>query len=60
VQFIDLRPVLAPSGYLDVECSLDGVHLTGEGIRRWMDALRRSGAMNPVDDHAAEKANEGS
>jgi lysophospholipase L1-like esterase len=57
-QFIDLRPALAPRGYLDEECSLDGVHLTGEGIRRWMDTLKQSGVMDSATDDETKKADE--
>jgi lysophospholipase L1-like esterase len=39
VSFADLRPLLAPGGNLDSELTLDGVHLNGEGYRRWQRAI---------------------
>jgi lysophospholipase L1-like esterase len=46
VEFIDLRPMLAPEGYLAEEYSIDGVHLSGEGKRRWMEVLREEVFVN--------------
>lgn len=40
VEFVDLRPALAPEGYLAEAYSIDGIHLSGEGNRRWMEILR--------------------
>lgn len=40
--YVDLYPPLAPSGELDPSLTRDGVHLNGEGYRRWAIALTRS------------------
>lgn len=39
VTFIDLTAVLADRGELKNEFTIDGVHLNGEGYRRWRDAI---------------------
>ena len=39
VRFIDLRPLLAPGGQLDAAITFDGIHLNGEGYRRWQRAI---------------------
>jgi lysophospholipase L1-like esterase len=47
VTFVDLRPALAPQGYLAEEFSTDGIHLTGRGIGRWMEVLKEYGVLVP-------------
>jgi lysophospholipase L1-like esterase len=39
VAFVDLRPALAAGGQLDGDLTFDGVHLNGEGYRRWQRAI---------------------
>ncbi|MFC5497628.1 GDSL-type esterase/lipase family protein [Caenimonas terrae] len=39
VRFVDLRPLLAPQGQLMTEYTIDGIHLNGEGYRRWQRAI---------------------
>jgi lysophospholipase L1-like esterase len=40
-RFLDVNPALADArGQLDRRLTLDGVHVTGEGYRRWAEALR--------------------
>ena len=39
VRFVDLRPVFAAGGGLGEEFTYDGVHLNGEGYRRWQRAI---------------------
>ncbi|MBC7470900.1 MAG: hypothetical protein H7322_16380 [Ramlibacter sp.] len=39
VRFVDLRPVLAADGNLKDEFTYDGVHLNGDGYRRWQHAI---------------------
>ncbi len=45
VAFVDLRPALAAGGQLDGDLTFDGVHLNGEGYRRWQRAIA---ALMPV------------
>ena len=40
VPFIDLNPILAPSGRLAPEFTYDGLHFRGEAYIRWRDAIR--------------------
>ena len=39
VRFVDLRPVLAAGGGLGDKFTYDGVHLNGEGYRRWQQTI---------------------
>lgn len=39
VAFVDLRPALAAGAELNGELTFDGVHLNGEGYRRWQHAI---------------------
>ena len=50
VTFIDLWPVMAGRGGLKREVSYDGIHLNGEGYRRWKEAI--APYMPPVTQQA--------
>ena len=41
VHYIDLIPVLCPSGQLDKQVTMDGLHLNGLGYLLWAEALRK-------------------
>lgn len=59
LEYLDLHATLTDSsGELCKACTLDGVHLTGEGYRRWMralDALAPPAPAASVDDATAER-----
>ncbi|SDL60375.1 Lysophospholipase L1 [Catalinimonas alkaloidigena] len=40
IAYLDLNPILAPEGRLQLAYTYDGVHLTAEGYLRWAEALR--------------------
>lgn len=40
VRFLDLYPLFAVEDRMEEACSHDGLHLNGEGYRRWREALR--------------------
>jgi len=49
LELLDIHAKLVeePSGELCKACTLDGVHLTGEGYRRGLDAMTSSRALDP-------------
>lgn len=38
-EFLDLTPTLGPQGVLEADFSLDGIHLTDAGYKRWQERL---------------------
>jgi lysophospholipase L1-like esterase len=50
VPFLDLNPLLAPSGRLAPEFTYDGLHLKGTAYLRWGDAIKESLLATNRDD----------